>query len=387
MDNLRRRITAWLSPAEVEDRAAFERELAFVNLLRLRIIALSLLVSIPIMVYLDVVRFPAGLRALSPWAYYSSLRWVWIGGSLAYLFAAGRASGPAEIGPGRRLAVKAYVVFILFAAAIHSSLLQSSLPVIFAYLAGVVLTAAFIRLNAVESGLTMAAALGILIAGVWRFQPDHSIALTQILNGVFITAMAFVVARINYLGAVHDFNNRRLIERQKEELERLSTVDGLTEIPNRRLFDVALDREWRRAARHGRPVAIVMIDIDRFKAFNDAYGHQAGDDCLRAVAKALTRTVSREGDVVARYGGEEFAAILPDTDLNGALAVAERMRLAVVDLGLEHVDGVEKVVTVSLGAASCVPTPDSSSDSLVAAADAALYRAKEAGRNRSMAAD
>ncbi len=173
------------------------------------------------------------------------------------------------------------------------------------------------------------------------------------------------------------------LQKARDELHRLSFLDGLTGVPNRRYFDEQVELEWRRAAREARPLALVMIDIDKFKAFNDNYGHQAGDECLRATAKALAGVLRRPGDFLARYGGEEFVAVLPGTDLTGAEAVSETMRAAVEDLGIIHREApAGGVVTVSLGVTSLVPNADLALQRAVAAADAALYQAKQAGRNR-----
>jgi diguanylate cyclase (GGDEF)-like protein len=174
----------------------------------------------------------------------------------------------------------------------------------------------------------------------------------------------------------------RELERVNGQLRRLAVQDELTGVPNRRYFNWLLGREWGRAARDGRPLGLVLADVDLFKAFNDTYGHLAGDSCLAQVAAALTRQVHRSADAVARYGGEEFAVVLPNTDAAGAATVAEGLRAAVAGIGLEHGGSPHRRVTVSLGAAAVVPGPGTSSDALVRAADEALYRAKEGGRDR-----
>lgn len=166
------------------------------------------------------------------------------------------------------------------------------------------------------------------------------------------------------------------LEEANRRLEELSFVDGLTEIANRRQFEQILDLEWRRGVRSGAPLSLILADIDNFKLFNDTHGHQAGDRCLRDVATLLDSIVGRAGDQVARYGGEEFAALLPETDAQGAASIAERMRQAVE--GLETEGGR---VTVSFGVASVVASDRLTHNALVAAADAALYDAKRAGRN------
>ena len=168
----------------------------------------------------------------------------------------------------------------------------------------------------------------------------------------------------------------------QDALAMLASLDGLTGLANRRTFDQALDADIRRNTRTGSPMALLLMDIDGFKLFNDTYGHGGGDRCLKRVAQAVAGVPNRAGDTVARYGGEEFAVILPETDLAGAFAVAERIRRAVEALGIPHVASpVGSVVTVSVGvAASCGPALDARE--LLETADAALYRAKRAGRNR-----
>ncbi len=180
----------------------------------------------------------------------------------------------------------------------------------------------------------------------------------------------------------------RKLDEANQELTRLSSLDGLTSIANRRQFDETLLREWRRASRQGKPLALLLSDVDRFKQFNDGYGHQVGDECLNAVARTFAAALRRPADLVARYGGEEFAVILPDTDITGALQVAEGMRSAVENLRITHrysQDG--GVVTVSIGVASVIPgRSEGRPADLLKAADDALYQAKERGRNRIAAA-
>ena len=174
----------------------------------------------------------------------------------------------------------------------------------------------------------------------------------------------------------------RKLDAANQELKRLSSLDGLTGIANRRHFDEVLMREWRRAMRNGEELAILMCDIDYFKAFNDSYGHQSGDECLRQVAHTLSLAMDRGGDLLARYGGEEFVAMLPGTTLNGASFVAEQMRLAVEELALPHPASPYGRITASFGVASAVAMPETDPKNLVGAADLALYKAKHAGRNR-----
>ena len=174
----------------------------------------------------------------------------------------------------------------------------------------------------------------------------------------------------------------RKLDSANQELKRLTSLDGLTGIANRRHFDSMLEREWRRAMRQGDEVSILMCDIDFFKQYNDAYGHQSGDECLRLFAQTLSGTMDRGGDLLARYGGEEFAAVLPSTALRGAVHVAEQMRKAIDRLKIEHKETPFGYITASFGIASAVAMPETDPQDIVGAADRALYKAKHNGRNR-----
>ncbi len=172
-------------------------------------------------------------------------------------------------------------------------------------------------------------------------------------------------------------------EQLAQKLERLSLEDGLTGLANRRRFDAVIDAEWRRAMRHGQPIALLMIDIDYFKRYNDHYGHPGGDEVLRQVGQELALSARRAGELAARYGGEEFAIILPSKTVEEACADAERIRAGMETRAIAHEQSeAASHVTLSIGVASCVPARGQSWADLIAKADAALYQAKIYGRNR-----
>jgi diguanylate cyclase (GGDEF)-like protein len=188
---------------------------------------------------------------------------------------------------------------------------------------------------------------------------------------------------------------RRLIEMQRsflelthklnvanKELQQLSATDGLTGLSNRRMFNELSLREWRRSERMKKPLSLVMVDVDHFKLYNDHYGHPAGDECLKAVAAQMLRAAPRASDVVARYGGEEFVLVLGETEMEGAIWVANHLRQRIADLNLPHDQSTFKHVTVSCGVSSVTPGDNTSLDTLLLTADNALYQAKEQGRNR-----
>ena len=173
------------------------------------------------------------------------------------------------------------------------------------------------------------------------------------------------------------------LEGANRQLKRLTLVDGLTGIANRRYFDEFLEKEWQRNMRDNKPVSLIMGDIDFFKNFNDTYGHPAGDDCLVQIAAILNNIAKRPGDLAARYGGEEFAVILSGTDLKPASALAEKAHKQLSNIGIPHSDSqVADYVTLSLGVASIIPKYGTKSSDLIKAADEALYKAKNCGRNQ-----
>jgi len=166
-----------------------------------------------------------------------------------------------------------------------------------------------------------------------------------------------------------------------DEMEALATIDALTGVGNRRLFDDFLETEWARLLRSGESIAVLMMDVDHFKRYNDDFGHLAGDTCLRAVAQAISRTAHRSTDLLARYGGEEFVFLLPSTTLEGAIYIAQSIRPAVENLYLHPEAKLRRKVTVSIGCAAMIPAADLTPAMLIGASDEALYRAKMNGRN------
>lgn len=178
------------------------------------------------------------------------------------------------------------------------------------------------------------------------------------------------------------------LEKLNRELDRLAHLDGLTEVANRRQFDKCLSNEWLRLSREKKPLSLILCDVDNFKSYNDEYGHLQGDDCLRRVAQTIAEVVQRPADLVARYGGEEFAIILPNTPLDGAFIVAERIRQAIEQLLIpNHTAQALPYITVSLGVATLEPSAHQSALALINAADESLYQAKKQGRNQTVLSD
>jgi diguanylate cyclase (GGDEF)-like protein len=221
-----------------------------------------------------------------------------------------------------------------------------------------------------------------LVTGGWVL---YGLAIAKVLPSwpIFFVAPFFAGAFEAVTLSLGLVDRMRVLEREKHELEILAETDRLTDVLNRRGFERVAGEELRRTVRAGAPLSLLMIDVDDFKAYNDAYGHLAGDECLRRIAHALSGAMRRQGDVVGRFGGEEFTVLLPEADEQGAEHVASRLRQAIFALALKHERSrAAVVVTISVGVATLRPTRTTQIDELVASADASLYEAKSAGRNR-----
>ncbi|MBB5496448.1 diguanylate cyclase (GGDEF)-like protein [Paraburkholderia sp. MM5384-R2] len=205
---------------------------------------------------------------------------------------------------------------------------------------------------------------------LWRTRAITIGSLMCIFGAVFIALSFSLAAQL-----------RRRIQAE-DELRLIARTDVLTGLNNRRTLDEILAKEWSTVKRNGSEFSLLFVDLDRFKAYNDTYGHQAGDDALASVARCIAHSIRRPRDTAARYGGEEFVVVLPDTNASGAQAVAEKISAAVNALNIAHVGSEHGCVTVSIGATSCRPDEDDDVASVVRAADAALYEAKAHGRNR-----
>ena len=196
-------------------------------------------------------------------------------------------------------------------------------------------------------------------------------------------------AKINAMQRITDMRQRLVdlkeqLEEHNKSLQEESTQDSLTGIPNRRYFDAAFAQEWRHAQRTGKPLALLLADVDYFKRYNDTFGHQRGDECLKAVANAMRTAAKRKVDVVARYGGEEFAVLLPETPPVSALLVASRVLESLRAMRLPHEAAPSGHVTMSIGVCATVPQADQEPGELVKSADRALYDAKSKGRNQAV---
>ncbi len=266
--------------------------------------------------------------------------------------------------------------------------------------------AALRRASATQSGSPDLILLDVMMPGMDGYEVCRRLKeepSTRDIPVIFITAMGaeedeasgLRIGAVDYVTkpfspAILKMRIRTHVElkRLRDHWQRLSTIDALTQVANRRRFDEALNVAWRHAARQQEPLALIMVDVDHFKPYNDHYGHPAGDECLRRVAAALDGEVRRAGDLLARYGGEEFACIMPAVDLDGARTVARRMCLAVRELKVPHEHpAVGGELSISVGVAAVIPSGTQGAEVLVREADQQLYEAKRGGRNRLCAGD
>ena len=286
-------------------------------------------------------------------------------------------------------------LMVITSASIISFLIMSNHPNVVHYHTGIILIAMFGNI-VVRIRFRNAVFFSVLILALYVFFIGHAAQMPAeaadnsslvLLTGVLISLIGNYQLEIE---TRRDFLMRQLqkintirLEESNRKLEQLSISDELTGTANRRHFNTTLDREWNSAARNHYPLSLIFLDIDFFKSYNDNYGHQAGDKCLQQIGETLNRNIRRANDLPARYGGEEFVILLPHTECNEAVSLAETIRRQIELLHIRHsFSEIADHITISLGVACVVPTPKTDSSQLLAQADAALYKAKEQGRNR-----
>jgi len=305
--------------------------------------------------------------------------------SLAHQFAAGSTAtallwgvGFVAVGAGLQLSYQMLFLLTLGGMAAGAFTSMGTYRAGYLLFLGALFVPALIVLLAQGNQLSVNTALLVLLF-VGMLAVTQRITYRMWVNGIRASIENEILA--DRLGRTNDE-----LQAAKNELETLAGTDALTRIPNRRYFEQTFALEWSRARRDGLPIACLMTDIDHFKGFNDRYGHPAGDLCLRRIADVLDAELKRPGDMVARYGGEEFVVLLPETDLPGALTVAERLRKRVAALAIRHENSpIARHVTISVGVTSAAPDDAGDKQALVSAADEALYAAKQQGRNRVVA--
>lgn len=378
----------WFPVLPEAEASALREELTVYNIRRERLLAVFAICMLVILIGIDYLIMGKSPEPLQRFCMYAITA-----RSALIVFLAGFLLATRRPVFGAALRCRAWdIAFIgvsLSWVAIFTGALQIVRPGIEPYLMAVFTISAIIFQDVLRSVLIFGIGLLLMLGFTVHLQSDPQILRSEIINSAIFSALAFIISRVVFTMQVHNFRNARVIAEQKlelaasnEMLQRLSFLDPLTNIANRRYMQMVLEREWKLQARTSRPLAAIMIDIDWFKLFNDTYGHQAGDDCLKRVATALEAAVKRSTDLVARYGGEEFIVLLPQTDLQGAACAGKRLMKAIQSLNIENSGSPIGRVTVSMGIASCEPFPDVGYEELIRSADYALYEAKLFGKNR-----
>jgi diguanylate cyclase (GGDEF)-like protein len=366
----------------IEDPAEVEGPLFASNLVRIRTLAwLTIAINIATFAILSflVPKLDAMTAVHGTGIQLQAVRITLLIAAISYLILSRGTSHP-EPGFAQKAYGYGFLLLLLGGLAFHSGVFQTVKPLIAPYLIGIFAVASFTFLSWGVAICIFGVAWIIASVSQYPYQPDQALMTANLIHLTAMTVIALVVSRVTY-----NFKTNEILA--QKEIERLSLTDQLTGLANRRLMEKVLRREWNRCRRDGNPLGVLMADIDFFKAFNDTYGHQAGDECLRKVGETLQGMARRSGDLAARYGGEEFLMILPNTNIAGVAEIAETIRTSIEHLGMKNKAALNQTLTVSLGAASTIPSDHTSVRSLIKAADDALYQAKSQGRNRLVLAE
>ncbi|NCC26462.1 MAG: GGDEF domain-containing protein, partial [Deltaproteobacteria bacterium] len=379
---LGRLLRRWSPAIQPEDRENVEKALFAYNLARIRVLAwLTVVISIGTFAILSVLmpKIDAMVAREGVGNQIQVLRIAMFAAAFSYLVLSRSASS--EV-PCRTQKIFGYLFLLLLLGglALHTGIFQALRPLIAPYLIGVFAVASFTFLTWPMAVGIFSFAWAVAFVSQIHFQPDEAIMAANLIHLTVMTLVALIVSRVTF-----NFKVKEVLAHR--QIERLSHTDQLTGLATRRLMDKVLREEWSRCKRYQKPLGVLMADVDFFKPFNDTYGHQAGDECLRTVSEIFRSMARRGGDLAARYGGEEILMILPNTDIAGVANVGEIVRESVERLGIPNAVGLNGTLTVSLGAACVTPSDESNIQSLIGAADEALYKAKSQGRNRLVLAE
>ena len=374
----------WIPRVPKEHVVRFRSEVCYQNMVRMRIMVW---VNTGIMVILLILQSiaTADHELATGATTYAILRGTNVVLCLLYLLGSGRPRSAEEVQPRHYWVIFGFTTAMFVFAAVWVGLSQQWINSITYYLIIVFVLASFIDLPPQASGSALGIGLVVLILMMFRWQADPLVQVHNIVNGSVLTVMAFCIGQLGWWSHVQRFLDRVTIEQQAVELQRLSLEDDLTGLGNRRQAEAKLTEEAARSHRSGEPLSLIMMDVDRFKAFNDTYGHSQGDEVLRSVGRTLANQLKCSEDMVTRYGGEEFLVFLVNTDLSSAHRIANDSKKAVWDLNIPHSGSEHGRVTISLGIATA-EQHHACPGALVDAADRALYVAKASGRNCSAAA-
>ncbi len=373
------------------DREEFGESINKINLSRGKLTAV-MFVSLETMLLATMMITKKGSALAAPNLYYVGMYLAMLVAMLAFLLVFIRmTNNVSEHRTGIQIVKILFTGFILCWCAGISLLDQMSSGQIMVYVVAVIAVAVTPLLEPVVLFLIYLFVHVAFLVPLIYFQPDAEIPFGMVTNSTTFVMVSWAISYMRYKKQVMAFNNEKMIQEKNielarinaelkqanQKLERISRIDGLTGIHNRAMFDLTIQAEWDRCRRQLRPLSLLMIDIDYFKAYNDHYGHQAGDRCIQRVAQVLSARTKRASDSAARYGGEEFAVILPYIEREEANAIAEQMRSGVEDLAIPHAYSlVSDYLTISLGVYTAAPSDCLTVEAFIKCADDALYRAK-----------
>jgi len=382
----------FISPISDSDKTKFIISITRINVVRAKITAITFVILEVMMLLFHYISNRENLFDI-PYIYYGFMYIIMLVVMIAFLmiFTKLGANVSKNISYIRYTGIF-FISFILIWCAGISLLDQLSSGQVIVYVVAVISIAITPFYNPVTLFIVYLTIHSLFLAAMPYFQKSTQLLLGNSINTTTFVIMSWAISCMRYKKQAEDFNNRkiilkknaelRLINKQLQEankkLEIMSMTDGLTGIINRLCFENIINDEWNRCKRYSIPLSLIMVDIDFFKEFNDKYGHQAGDRCIKLVADILTVYAKRSSDKVARYGGDEFVVLLPHTEKENALNLAEQMRKGVEEKSVPHLSSdVSKHVTISLGINTIIPSDESSIDEFIRNTDKALYMAKE----------
>lgn len=374
------------------DKTEFVISISTINIVRAKITTIAFLLLEAIMLVVHYITNRENLFNI-PYIYYGSMYILMLVVMIAFfaIFTKLEADVPKHISYIRYAGIF-FIGFILMWCAGISLLDQLASGQVIVYVVAVISIAVTPYYEPVILFLVYLIIHSLFLIAMPYFQESTQMLIGNSINTTTFVIMSWVISCMRYKKQAEDFNNKKIILKQNDELrlinlqlqeanqklEILSKIDGLTGIINRIGFETKIKDEWNRCKRHSIPLSLIMADIDFFKEFNDNYGHQAGDCCIKQVADVLTVYAKRSSDTVARYGGDEFMVLLPHTDKENALNLAEQMRKGMEEKTIPHLRScVSHHVTISLGINTIIPSDESSIDEFIGNTDKALYKAKE----------
>lgn len=373
------------------DNVSLSNAVTFVNLQRVRIIAVTVIFIMGGMIFFDYALLGAthieNALLMRPWLIF--MRLVFILASLVFLATINIPDHPEKLSRRHSRHLLRYLFFNIICICIFTSMVQAIRDEISAYLLVIFYLASFVYLDRRQSSFLFVSSLLFMGLGTWFIQIDKGIFVYNMLNAGIMTLLAWIASQILYANQKREYHNQQLINKQtaqlaesNEQLERLSYMDPLTNLPNRRYFDEFIEQKWSKAQINCQPIALILADIDNFKELNDNFGHQIGDMYLKQVGLVLCSILTNPEAVVARLGGDEFAVVIPDTDGESARSVANQMLYAVQALNKYHNNPLGTKISISLGVASLCPSEEHFIKEFFYQADQALYEAKRLGRNQ-----